>query len=98
VEIFHDLHSACKKVSCDALISPNLLRLKFQNNDITIADLYIGWRGLINNYEKMAAENVDSPKGNTARTISNSLIKRKPCVEPVLDGRLGGAYALQKLV
>ena len=96
--VFCDIQLACKEVSYGALISSNLLRLKFQKDIITIADLYMGWQALIDNYDKMAADNEGLPKGNMARAILSSLIKRKPCVEPVLDGRSGGACVLQKFV
>ena len=58
----------------------------------------MGWKSLIENYETRTTDNEGSPKGDMARTILFSLIKRQPSVEPALDGGLGGACVLQELV
>lgn len=98
LEVFRDLHVACNTVICGVLTNQNFLHLKFQKDVMTIVDLYMAWQALIDNYETMTTENEDLPKGDMARMIMNSLIKRKSCVEPTLNGRLGGVYALQKFI
>lgn len=60
---FRDHHIVCQTVGCGALVDSNSLRLKFQKDIVTIADLSMRWRALIENYEAMAAENEGLPKG-----------------------------------
>ena len=82
---FRDLHIARQTVSCAAPMNANSLRLQFQKDIVTIAHEMEGAD------RKLRGDGDGErtlPKGDMACTILSSLIRHKPCVEPVFDGRL----------